>query len=291
MKEFDEGQLNFNPYTMSAHKEKPNVEFICTLPGVEKVMPVIRASEYRHTWVQKAVQDMKSNGSITKEWKEKMGEIPSNMNPIPGRPHTNMEAEDRHTAKCPALQMVMNTGWILRLHQDLKLNTIGDGADVNFTIPIQSGSPIVSKHLTHGFYPFFKNWPKDTMKRIIKINLPWHARIPKGYKLLQTHPFLLDDFRFTTMSGVLDPHLGIASVGTIPMWWHTTNDEEEHTIKAGTPLAQYILIPKEEPDFTMKDMNEDKMFNKEYAMNQLLLAGTFERSYNKVREFWKKYGW
>lgn len=286
MREYDEGLVN--PYTM--YQGKPKVEFICTLPGVEKVMPVIKASDYKHTWIQKAVQDMKSGGSITKKWRRDW-EVPSNMNPIPGMPQKDLDKESRHTAKCPALQMVMNTGWILRLHQDLKLNTIGNGEDVNFTIPIQSGSPLVSKHLTHGFYPFFKNWPKDTMKKIIKINLPWHARIPKGYKLLQTHPFLLDDFRFTTMSGVLDPHLGIASVGTIPMWWHTTNDEEEHTIKAGTPLAQYILIPKDEPDFTQKDMDEDKMFKKEYAINQLLLAGTFERSYNKVREFWKKYGW
>ena len=52
-------------------------------------------------------------------------------------------------------------------------------------------------------------------------------RIPKGYKLLQTHPFLLDDNRFTTIAGVLDPDLGVSNVGTIPMWWHTTNDDEE----------------------------------------------------------------
>ena len=36
---------------------------------------------------------------------------------------------------------------------------------------------------------------------------------------------------------------------------------------------------------------EDKNFEMEYRMNQLLLAGTFKRSYQRVREFWKKYGW
>ena len=102
---------------------------------------------------------------------------------------------------------------------------------------------------------------------------------------------MLDDNRFTTMSGVLDPHLGLANVGTIPMFWHTTNDDEEITLEAGTPLAQYILIPKEEPDFTQVEINDDKKFQKEYMMNQLLMAGTFKRSYTKVREFWKKYGW
>jgi hypothetical protein len=266
--------------------KKPKLEFICTSPGVEQVMPIIRASEYKHSWITKAVADMKSNGSIAAPHRQDH-EMPTQM---PGQKDT--DKEERHTAKCPALQMVQNTGWIMRLHQDIKLKTFGDGIDLNFTIPFQSQQdPIVSKHLTHSFYPFFENWPKDTMKKIIKINLPWHARIPKGYKLLQTHPFLLDDNKFTTLSGVLDPHLGIASVGTIPMFWHCVDDEKEITLKAGTPLAQFILIPKEEPDFTQVDVNEDPKFQKEYRMNQLLLAGTFNRSYSKVKEFWKSYGW
>ena len=265
---------------------KPKVEFICTSPGIEEVYPIIRASEYKHSWIKKAVADMKSGGSITAEHRRDYEtHIAPEMN--------QMKPDDeRHTAKCPALQMVQNTGWIMRLHQDIRIRTIGNGEDINWIIPFQSQQePIVSKHMTHSFYPFFENWPKNTLKKILKINLPWHARIPKGYKLLQTHPFLLDDNRFTTMSGVLDPHLGIASVGTIPMWWHETDDDIDVTLKAGTPLAQFILIPKEEPDFTQVEINDDKKFQKEYMMNQLLMAGTFKRSYTKVREFWKKYGW
>ena len=267
-------------------KTKPKLEFICTMPGVEEVMPIIRASEYKHSWITKAVQDMKTNGSISAPHRRDY-EAPKLL---PGQ--KSKDNEERHTAKCPALQMVQNTGWIMRLHQDVKIQTIGDGEDIKFDVPFQSqGEPIVSKHLTHAFYPFFENWPKDTMQKIIKINLPWQARIPKGYKLLQTHPFMLDDNRFTTMSGVLDPHLGPAGVGTIPMYWHCVDDEQEIILKAGTPLAQFILIPKEEPDFTQVEIRDDKKFEKEYMMNQLLLAGTFNRSYTKVREFWKKYGW
>ena len=44
--------------------KKPKLEFICTSPGVEEVMPIIRASEYKHSWIKKAVADMKTNGSI-----------------------------------------------------------------------------------------------------------------------------------------------------------------------------------------------------------------------------------
>ena len=222
------------------YQGKPEIEWICTTSGVDKTMPVIRASEYKHKWQMKAVQDMKTNGSIAAPHRRPF-ETPQKE---PGQKST--DNEERHTAKCPALNMVQNTGWIIRLHQDIKIKTIGNGEDITHISPFQSDKgQIVTTHMTHSFYPFFDNWPKNTMQKIIKIVLPWFARIPKGYKLLQTHPFLLDENRFTTMSGVLDPHLGIASVGTIPMWWHTTNDDEEHILKAGTPLAQYIPIRRE----------------------------------------------
>ena len=138
--------------------DKPKLEFICTQPGVEEVMPIIRASEYKHSWIKKAVQDMKTNGSISAPHRRDY-EAPSRK-----------DNEERHTAKCPSLQMVQNTGWIMRLHQDVKIQTIGNGEDIKFDVPFQSqGEPIVSKHMTHAFYPFFENWPKDTMQKIIKI--------------------------------------------------------------------------------------------------------------------------
>ena len=145
-------------------KKKPTVEFICTSPGVKEVMPIIRASEYRHSWITKAVADMKSGGSLTAAHRREyeMHEAPQMNEKKPD--------DQRHTAKCPALQMVQNTGWIMRLHQDIRIKTIGDGEDITWIIPYQSQQdPIVSKHMTHSFYPFFDNWPKDTMKKIITI--------------------------------------------------------------------------------------------------------------------------
>ena len=266
---------------------KPEIEWICTTSGVDKTMPVIRASEYKHKWQMKAVQDMKTNGSLSakhrREWEMQDAQL--------GNQQFNPD-DIRHTAKCPALQMWHNTGFILRLHQDLKMKTIGDGEDLSWTTPFQSSKePLVSKHLTHSLYPFFDNWPKNTLKKIIKINLPWKARIPKGYKLVQMHPYMLDDNRFTTMAGVLHPHLGIAAVGTIPMWWHTTDDEVEQTLLAGTPLAQFVLVPQEEPNFTMIDSIDDPNYTKEERFNNLMFSNSFTRSYAKVREFWKKKGW
>ena len=90
--------------------DKPNLEFICTSPGVEQIMPIIRTSEHKHSWIAKAVADMKSNGSIAaahrRDWE--MGDVPDMQSP-----NKDKEKEERHTAKCPSLQMAHNTGWIL----------------------------------------------------------------------------------------------------------------------------------------------------------------------------------
>ena len=136
-------------------------------------------------------------------------------------------------------------------------------------------------------YPFFENWPKNTLKRLTKFNLPWVARIPKGYKMLQMHPMYQDENRFTTLSGILEPHLGHAAVGTIPFYCHFTGVE---TIKAGTPLAQFVLIP-DNMNFEVKSLDDDKDYLKERSLNTLLLQETFNKNYNRIREFWKKYGW
>ena len=151
----------------------------------------------------------------------------------------------------------------------------------------QHDKPIITSHMGQSFYPFFENWPKGTMKQVLKFNLPWVARIPKGYKMLQMHPMYQDENRFTTLSGILEPHLGHAAVGTIPFYCHFTGVE---TIKAGTPLAQFVLIP-DNMNFEVKSLDDDKDYLKERSLNTLLLQETFNKNYNRIREFWKKFGW
>ena len=127
------------------------------------------------------------------------------------------------------------------------------------------------------------------MKKIVKFHLPWSARIPEGYKLLVLHPMYLDDNRFTTCNGIYDPQLGIADIGTVPLFWHSL--EGQHTIAAGTPVAQFILIPKEEPNFKIIEEENDKKFQKEHIITRKLLSQSFNVNYSSIREFWKKYGW
>ena len=253
---------------------KPKVEWITTLSGVEQTMPIIRSSQYKHSWMKKAAAHFKKEGSLTKE-------------------ATNiMESQDdvKHTSKCPALQLWHNTGWIMRLHQDIKIEMI-NGEHYRWITPVHDPKQpkLISHHIEEAIAPFFDKWPENTMKKIIKFQLPWMARVPKGYKLLMTHPMWLDDWRFTTCSGIFDPQLGLADVGTIPVLWHSLKGQV--LIKAGTPMAQFILIPKEDPDFENINFEDDKNFAREFNLHRLTLKQRFNTNYGQIREFWKNYGW
>jgi hypothetical protein len=263
----------------------PNIEFICTEPGVESTMPIIRSSEYKPSWLKKAAADFKNNGSLS------MNTSNDDDATFKAVSNNNFKKEDnRHTVKCPGMQMWHNTGWIMRLPYDIKFEVVTNGEYWDFVASDQSTKKRpVTFHLKHSFYPFFENWPKNTMKKIVKFHLPWAARIPEGYKLLVLHPMYLDDNRFTTCNGIYDPQLGIADIGTVPLFWHSL--EGQHTIAAGTPVAQFILIPKEEPNFKIIEEENDKKFQKEYIITRKLLSQSFNVNYPQIKEFWKKYGW
>jgi hypothetical protein len=263
---------------------KPKIEFISLVSGVDKTMPIIEASKHKPSWIKRAAEDFKSKGSITQQVRggEQMYADPNSQKFNPG--------ETRHTSKCPALQQFHNTGYIMRLHTDIKIDVSPDVTMYQSSIP--GGNPetkeLITSHMEQSMYPFFENWPKGTMKQVLKFNLPWVARIPKGYKLLQMHPMYLDDNRFTTCSGILEPHLGHAAIGTVPFFCHFTGIE---TIKAGTPIAQFVLIPDEDNEMKVIDFEDDKNYIKERSMNYLQLQQSFNKNYNKIREFWKSYGW
>ena len=72
-----------------------------------------------------------------------------------------------------------------------------------------------------------------------------------------------------------------------PFFCHFTGVE---TIKAGTPVAQFILIPNEQ-EAEVIDLEDDKNYKKERQIDYLQLTESFNRNYGKMREFWKKYGW
>jgi len=254
------------------------IDFIAQIEGVETIMPIIKASEYRHKWMIKMAQDYKKLGSLTQR---------SDFT----NPSTPPSKDQRHTSKCPGIIDYRNQGYIVRLHQDVKIDVLGDDQEsYRWQGPLNdkyldTKDEFINHHGEGNLYPFYENWPKDTLKKIIKVNMPWKVRIPKDHYLLQMHPFYLDDFRFTTCSGVLDCNMGIAPIA-VPMFWHTTKGEE--LIKAGTPIAQLILIPKDEIEHRNLNIVTDPKFKEDERVSYLMLRQQFTVNYNKIKEFWKE---
>ena len=86
-----------------------------------------------------------------------------------------------------------------------------------------------------------------------------------------------DDNRFTSISGYFSQEAGPASMN-VQLMWHVLNGEE--LIKAGTPIAQYILVPKELPAMTCRD----DQYGDNIWLSHLYDTSKFVKNYNEVKK-------
>ena len=204
----------------------PNIEF-----SLEKNKPI------NFSWFQRAYQDYKKN----------------------------FKSMDMHTVRCPGINSIIKTGWIQKTYQDIVITTNGNKTDFTWE------SKINQKNTEYGdvigdyvhYHPpaqldKFRRMDQNTLKMIVKIQSPWVAYIPKGYKLLSMPVAYNDTNVFTAATGLLSE--GIESLN-VQLYWHNLNGET--FIKKGTPICQYILI---------KNINIIEKFE---------IAGNKERKYLK----------
>lgn len=240
--------------------KKQKVTFICTAPGVESIMPIIPAKEYKHAWIVRAQQD------FAKCRKEKnFGTSPEN-----------------HTVKCPGIVTLQKQGWILRTWQDICIETYGDGHKFTWNSAVDqtkldplTGS-YVGHHASEQYATYMENWDPNTLKTVIKIQSPWLCLIPKGHYLLEIPVPYLDDNRFIAVPGMFDCDLGYAPLNVQLLW---RVKEGKAVIKAGTPIAQYILVPKEKIDFEIKTHGKSDML----LFGKLLNQFRFVRNYSEIK--------
>ena len=239
----------------------PEIQFVSLVEGIEETMPIIPVSEQKYDWVKRA-------GVQTKERNQ------------------GQTVKSRNTLRCPAIFQFRNMGFLMRAPFDILIK-IKSETEYEW----EHGSPqyeellkLVSHHDLELMYNFMNSWPKDTMKIILKLNLPWALRIPKGYDVLMIDPFYKDDNRFTVCPGTFESQLGIGQLN-VPVMWHSTKGE--FLIKAGTPIAQLVPIKRETVSHQNLNLTTDKNFRRDSAITFLKIRESFERNYNKAREFLK----
>lgn len=206
---------------------KPSITFDCLIPGVERIMPMITAKEYKHAWVSRAQQDLAKERKSS-EWGMK---------------------RLIHTAKCPGIFQLQRNGWIMRSWQDFTIETNGDGTSFVWTSAIDQTrfklDGYIGSHPAFQLADYMENWRPNTLRTLIKINSPWRCNVPKGYVLLETNVPYQDENRFTTVQGMFSHEQGYAQLNP-QFLWHVPRGKV--LVKAGTPLAQYMLIRKEHFD-------------------------------------------
>jgi hypothetical protein len=213
--------------------KKPKIVFECLIPGVERLMPMIEAKDIRHAWVNRAVAEFKTD----------------RQNPEFGM-HKQV-----HTAKCPGIFNLQRHGWVMRTWQDITIETFGDGSRFEWTCPIdqtllnKQAGECVGFHSDIQLANYMENWSSNTLRTLLKIQSPWRCVVPKGYYLMEMPVAYADENRFTTVSGFFSHEQGLAQMNP-QLLWHVMNGKT--LIKAGTPIAQYILIPKDKYEMEVK---------------------------------------
>jgi hypothetical protein len=240
--------------------KKPKVEFSYLIPNMNNIMPIIKASEYRHAWAVRARQQVV-------ELKQKNPDL--------------FKERFTHVVKCPAIKSIMQRGWIIRSWMDITIETTDDGKEVKWFSPINQKEylprlPAVGFHTPEQLSDFYENWPDDALRVLIKINTPFAIKVPRGYSMMVMPVAYADEKRFTIMSGLIDSGLPATPI-SVQMRWHVKEGKE--LIRAGTPLAQLILIKDEDVETTQTYQNYSGFeFN-----NHLVYDNRFSRMYSDIK--------
>jgi hypothetical protein len=240
-------------------KKKPTITFINEIEGVADIMPIIAAKHHRNKWVDRAAQDF------------------SNVRKMPDWNHQ----KTIHTARCPGIFSLQRHGWILRTWQDIEITTWGDGEGFIWKSAAQTNVVPVEQHPASQLADFHDDWPENTLRTLVKINTGWYCNVPKGYYLMEMAPALSDEHRFTSVSGYFQRDTGPASMN-VQLMWHVMNGST--LIKAGTPIAQYILVPKDLPEFECRDAEK----NDGIQLARLHDSSMFVRNYREVKRIFGK---
>jgi hypothetical protein len=82
----------------------------------------------------------------------------------------------------------------------------------------------------------------DPEATILKFNNLWTVSAPAGWSILVTHPVNRTDLPFRTLTGLVDADLYADAFIQFPALW--TDPGFAGTLRAGTPVAQLIPVPR-----------------------------------------------
>ena len=207
-------------------KKKPRARFFSLHPAVHTLHPITKADKLDRTWTVEERDD----------YRERLKKCPVGKL-IQGQHH-----EVSSIGRCPAINHIMRTGYIVYAPADFKVHTNGDGHTILFTTT-PFNPPSSDYVVLHE--PEVTKWLMDSTKdstvdQVVKINTTWRVQADDDVVFLQTKVPFVNETRFTAVSGILDPRT--AYEVNVQLFWHLM--EGDTTVRAGTPLCCYIPISR-----------------------------------------------
>jgi hypothetical protein len=241
--------------------KNPTVEFISSIEGVEELMPIIPAAEYKRPWTGRLLEDLKQKRAAP----------------------DYSTTRSVHTAKCPGIFNLMRHGWILRTWQDTTIETNGDGVSCQWSSVINQkelcGFEAIGFHPPEQLTGFFENWD-GVIQNVIKFQTPWTCKIPAGYFLLEMPVTYSDENRFETLPGYFSSEYGHANMNPQVKWKVPAG---KVLIKAGTPIAQYVLVKRDSFNTVVRTQTK-----RENVLAKLIGENTFVRNVKRFKELNQK---
>jgi hypothetical protein len=247
-------------------KNKRKARFINVIPGVEIAHPVVPSNDIKPAWLKEAAA----------AWKEQ------NRIADPHAPHAGGSI-----IRCPGLIDFFKRGYVIPAPFDFTITTFKDD-NINFAWNCSLGNkigdgamqePPITGHPEQHLSAFMP-WRIDTLRSVVKVQTFWRFQATDDIVfLLMPYPYA-DHNHFTSVHGIFDPQQ--TSSINIQLLWHHTG-ENTTLIKAGTPLAQMIPMPREFAIDLMVDIPNEEDVRTAKAAKYLL-----SKDYNKNIKQWKE---
>jgi len=234
---------------MARQKKIKPIKFFHPIPGIVETNPIIEAKKLKRSWIEE-------NGRDLLKFKQELKKCPIS------------ELREKITSvgfisRCPGIRQFMNRGYIIPNPIDFYIETDGDGQKICATTMTPPNFGDFFKIKYHGEQQLnaYTAVPLNSNKTIIKVCTGWNVIPHEDYVFIITSPHYNNEPRFTSAVGVLDP--AYDTQVNIFLFWHVKEGRE--LIKAGTPLAQYIPVPRDliqpplECEFLKKEYHEHFM--------------------------------
>ena len=231
-------------------KSEPDVVWWSSIPNLEKIQPLQKSINHVPSWFK------------------------NTKNPIDFSSDTH-----NNVKKCPSFPLYFNRGWIMTLWCDLLIER-DDLGKVSWTTPND-----VFKFEFHSDSQFKDHLPDHIRKEIacvIKPISPWKVKTSKDWYILQLPLFYEFQQNFGLIPGIFPSDIYHQTNQQLIIYKNAFKDGNKILLPKGTPLAQYIPIPKQDVKGIISE--ETKELKESEDTSQLFISTTFRNRFNSLKK-------